>query len=277
MSDKAFALRDSAPTQPETDGDGRHSSGNRGKGHHETDEKDLLPYARHCEDRFRDAMVGPSGPQLEMRVLRPTQRSNDEIVADVAACVRAGGTVIFPTETVYGIGCDPDNVTAVAAIYRAKARGNDKPLALHVTDASQAAPFVARWSPLARSAIDAFWPGPVAIIVDRNPRRAQRAACSLATISLRCPDDALCQAILNATGPLAATSANVSGAPAFFGEDSGESDLPPADLAVLAGQTKLRAESTIVDCTSDAPVVLREGAVPAGVILSRLGTLRTAR
>jgi L-threonylcarbamoyladenylate synthase len=209
-----------------------------------------------------------------MRILRPTQRSTEAIVADVAACVRAGGTVIFPTETVYGIGCDPDNDTAVDAIYAAKARSERKPLALHVTSLAQAAPFVARFTELAQMLIDAFWPGPLAIVVEREPTRARRAACSFPTISLRCPDDELCQAILAGSGPLAATSANRSGAPAYAGDPGREGDLPQADLAVLAGLTKLCQESTIVDCTRETPLILREGAIASGVIAARMGTSR---
>jgi L-threonylcarbamoyladenylate synthase len=211
-----------------------------------------------------------------MRILRPTQRSTEEIVADVAACVRASGTVIFPTETVYGIGCDPDDEAAVAAIFAAKARSAEKPLALHVTGIEQAQPYVAHVGRLARAAIDAFWPGPLAIIVERNPARFERAACSRATISLRCPDDDLCQAILRGAGPLAATSANRSGAPAFLGDEAHCASLPRADLAVLAGRTTLGMESTIVDFTSADPVVLREGAIPSSTIARELGTLRDA-
>jgi L-threonylcarbamoyladenylate synthase len=209
-----------------------------------------------------------------MRFLRPTQRSTDAIVADVAACVRAGGTVIFPTETVYGIGCDPDNDDAVDAIFTAKARSARKPLALHVTSVAQASPFVSRLTDLARALIDGFWPGPLAIIVERNPSRAERAACSFPTISLRCPDEALCQAILAAAGPLAATSANRSGAPAYRGEPGREGDLPQAEIAVLAGQTSLGRESTIVDCTRETPVIVREGAIAPDAILACLGTSR---
>jgi len=197
-------------------------------------------------------------------------------VADVAACLRAGGTVIFPTETVYGIGCDPDNDAAVAAIFAAKARSLEKPLALHVTGIDQANPYVVHISDLAREAMAAFWPGPLAIIVERNPSRFQRAACSLGSISLRCPQDDLCQAILRGAGPLAATSANRSGAPAFVGDETHIPLLPQADLVVLAGPTTLGKESTVVDFTRTDPVVLREGAIAAATIQRELGTLRDA-
>lgn len=189
---------------------------------------------------------------------------------EVAACVRAGGTVIFPTETVYGIGCDPDNAAAIDAIFAAKGRSADKPLALHVADAEQAAPFVAGYGASARAAVQALWPGPVAIIVRRDPRRYERASCGLATISLRCPDHELCRSLLRACGPLAATSANRSGASAYTGGDVALNDLPQASMAVLAGPTAYAMESTILDCTDDAVRVVREGAVPFSLIRQKL-------
>jgi len=207
-----------------------------------------------------------------MRVIRAAQRSDDELVREVAACVHSGGTVIFPTETVYGIGCDPEDAAAIDAIFRAKRRSHDKPLALHIADATQAAPFVAELTNCARVAMRRLWPGPVAIIVRRRAGRYERAACGLDTISLRCPDHALCRAMLRATGPLAATSANVSGHAAFAGESDAIGDLPQATLALLAGPSTLQAESTILDCTGDEAKVVRAGVLSSVVIAEKLGT-----
>jgi L-threonylcarbamoyladenylate synthase len=207
-----------------------------------------------------------------VRLIYASQLSMERVVREVADCVGAGGTVIFPTETVYGIGCAPEDKSAVAAIFSAKGRSAAKPLALHIARVQQADQYVARLTACARSAMERLWPGPVAIVVERNPRRYEHAACGLATISLRCPDDELCRSILTATGPLAATSANRSGARAYDGTSADTSMLPDATLAVLAGPTARRRESTVVDCTGDAPVVLREGAVPAAQILEALGT-----
>ena len=206
-----------------------------------------------------------------MRLIDASQFPMERVVREVADCVRASGTVIFPTETVYGIGCAPEDATAIAAIFAAKGRSAEKPLALHVAGESQVQPYIAKLTACARLAMQRLWPGPVAIIVERNPARYERAACGLATISLRCPDEELCRAILAHAGPLAATSANRSGAPAYAGT-SDACALPEATLAVLAGPTKLRCESTIVDCTGDVPKVVREGAVSRAQIVQALGT-----
>ncbi|MDQ6767799.1 MAG: L-threonylcarbamoyladenylate synthase [Candidatus Eremiobacteraeota bacterium] len=192
---------------------------------------------------------------------------------EVAACVRAGGTVVFPTDTVYGIGCDPDNEVAIDSIYEAKRRSAKKPLALHVAQQSAAQPFVADLTDCAQLAMQRLWPGPVAIVVRRRAERYARAACGLGTISLRCPNHDLCRALLRATGPLAATSANVSGSAAFTGDAEDHlRDLPDATLAVLAGPTPWRQESTILDCTGDTVAIIREGAMSAAAILEKLGT-----
>jgi len=207
-----------------------------------------------------------------MRLIEAAELPVEHVVREVADCVRSGGTVIFRTETVYGIGCAPENDDAIDAIFSAKDRSANKPLALHIADEKQAGPYVAEFSECALTAMTRLWPGPVAIVVKRDPARYLHAACGLATISLRCPDDELCRALLWGAGPLAATSANRSGAPSFDGTSADLSALPDASLAVLAGPTALRHESTIIECTGEHPTILREGVVPMAQILQRLGT-----
>jgi len=202
-----------------------------------------------------------------MRVVRERGIPGDAVLAEAAACVTAGGTLIFPTETVYGIGCAPDDVRAVEAIFRAKQRPADKPLAIHLAYPEQAPMFAHTLTPSARRIIERLWPGPVAIVVERAPGVAAAAALHGSTISLRCPDDAACAAILRATGPLAATSANISDRPAFTGEED-EALLPDATLAIITGPTRLRQESTVVDCTGERARILRHGAVDDATIAS---------
>jgi L-threonylcarbamoyladenylate synthase len=203
-----------------------------------------------------------------MRVVRATGVPDGATLNDAAACIAGGGTLIFPTETVYGIGCAPDNADAVGAIFRAKRRPADKPLAIHVAWPEQAAQFARVLTPSARRIIERLWPGPVAIVVERAPDIARAAALGGPTISLRCPDDAACAAILRATGPLAATSANISDQPAFDGEQAELDTLPDATLAIITGPTRLRQESTVVDCTGDMPRILRLGVVDEATIAS---------
>ena len=178
--------------------------------------------------------------------------------------------MIFPTETVYGIGCDPGNAQAVAALFAAKQRPWDKPLAIHLAAPAQAARDAARIGPAAQRIIERFWPGPVAVIVDRRPAVAQPAALGGATISLRCPSDRACAAILRATGPLAATSANISGRAPFCGAEHEIGALPPASLALITGRILAGKESTVLDCSGGSVKLVREGALPAAAVWAAL-------
>jgi L-threonylcarbamoyladenylate synthase len=201
-----------------------------------------------------------------MRVAAAQGVPDAATLLDAAACIAAGGTLIFPTETVYGIGCDPNNANAVADIFRIKRRPADKPLAIHLANPEQAPRFARELTRCAQNIIEKLWPGPVAIVVARAPDQAIAAALGGSTISLRCPADVSCAAILRATGPLAATSANISGTTPFDGEEASVASLPAATLAIITGPTRLRQESTIVDCTADSPRILRLGAVDADTI-----------
>lgn len=195
---------------------------------------------------------------------------DDATLAEAAACIATGGTLIFPTDTVYGIGCDPDDASAIEAIFTAKRRPLTKPLAIHLDRPELAAGYAERLTPAARKIIEHFWPGAVTIIVERKKDRVEAAALGGSTIALRCPDAQVCRAILSATGPLAATSANISGAPAYAGEDGNLASLPDATLAIIAGPTKERRESTVLDCSADVVRVVRAGVLSPAKIEAAL-------
>ena len=201
-----------------------------------------------------------------MRIVRRSGIPDSATLRDAADCIASGGTLIFPTETVYGIGCDPDNARAVDAVFLAKRRPVDKPLAIHVASSADAERFASSLTGAARRIMRSLWPGPVAIIVKRSPLRAAPAALGGDTISLRCPSDPSCNAILRATGPIAATSANISGNPPFTGDEASIASLPHASMAIITGPTELRQESTVVDCTTEAPRIVRSGAVDRAAI-----------
>jgi L-threonylcarbamoyladenylate synthase len=206
----------------------------------------------------------------ESGVRRFTGVPSAALLEEAARCVHAGGTLIFPTDTVYGIGCAPDDAQAVAAVFAAKRRPHDRPLALHVARVADVLHFLTELSPAVQMLMDRFWPGPLTIIVRRAPHAIAAAALGGATIGLRCPDDDACRAILTATGPLAATSANISGESAYDGSDDDVERLPEATLALLKGPTSLRRESTILDCTGAMPKILRSGALRADTLRAAL-------
>lgn len=191
------------------------------------------------------------------------------VVEEVADVVLHGGTVIFPTDTVYGIGCDPYDLVAIARVYGAKERPANKPLTLHLASPAEFSEY-ARDNRDALAAGRRLFPGPVTIIIPKPAFIDQDVTAGLPTLGFRVPDDPLCSAILERCGPFAATSANISGAQAYYGAGDWEA-LPPADLLVENGPTRYMRESTIIDMTGPQPVVLREGVVSLERLTELLG------
>lgn len=202
------------------------------------------------------------------RRLVASQTPIDEILEEVAHAIEAGGTVIFPTDTVYGIGADPAREDAVLRIFEAKQRPRDKALALHFGAVSEALEYVS--DPASAAVVRRLLPGPVTVIVSRPSFVADFVTAGLPTVGLRVPDHPLCSAILERCGPLAGTSANRSGLPAYAGEGGGGA-LPEADVFVDAGPTPHRGESTIVDVSGGRPKLVREGVVSVRDIEAKIG------
>ncbi|RYF42020.1 MAG: threonylcarbamoyl-AMP synthase [Comamonadaceae bacterium] len=207
---------------------------------------------------------------------------NGQSAADVAQAAQLladGELVAFPTETVYGLGADAGNDAAVAKIFAAKGRPSDHPLIVHVADAAAVAPFAADGVPaFAQRLIDALWPGPLTLILPRRHGVGAAAAGGQASIGLRCPSHPVAQALLRACAQatpavhgLAGPSANQFGrvSPTTAAHVQAEFD---ASLAVLdGGPCEVGIESTIVDCTRQAPVLLRPGVLTRAQIEAACG------
>jgi L-threonylcarbamoyladenylate synthase len=192
-------------------------------------------------------------------VIDARKETHARVVEEVSSVVLHGGTVIFPTDTVYGIGCDPYDITAIARIYGAKERPANKPLTLHLGSVSEFLEYAHDYRDVV-AAGRRLLPGPMTIILPKPAFIDRDVTAGLQTLGFRVPDDSLCSAILERCGPLAATSANLSGSQAYHGGGDWDA-LPPADLLVENGPTKYRRESTIIDMSGSQPVVLREGVV----------------
>lgn len=179
------------------------------------------------------------------------------------ALIRDGRLVAFPTETVYGLGADAGDVDAVARIFEAKGRPVDNPLIVHVSDRSQIEPLVAVVPSFATDLMDAFFPGPLTLVLPRSARVPDEVTAGLETVAIRMPDQPVARAFLRAAGqPVAAPSANRSGRPSPTTWQAVEQDLGGRIDAILKGDpTRVGLESTVVDCTGDAPVVLRHGSI----------------
>ena len=185
----------------------------------------------------------------------------------VAACadiIRAGGIIAFPTETVYGLGADANNDAAVAKIFAAKGRPADHPLIVHVASAAAVPQFAAQVPAFAQKLIDAFWPGPLTVILPRREGVAIASSGGQNSIGLRCPSHPVALELLQAcaaTGVhgLAAPSANKFGKVSPTTAQHVRDEFADAVPVLDGGACKVGIESTIIDCTRGAPVLLRPG------------------
>lgn len=201
-------------------------------------------------------------PETGFRTLFSTPDA--EALAAAGQLIRDGALVAFPTETVYGLGADASNATAVARIFAAKGRPHFNPLIVHVQDRHRAAQFGVFSEPATRLAAR-FWPGPLTIVVMRQPDTtiAELVSAGLPTLALRVPDHPVAQALLAAAGrPLAAPSANRSGHVSATSARHVADDLAGRVALILdGGATAHGLESTVVDATGDDLVLLRPGAI----------------
>lgn len=198
-------------------------------------------------------------------------------VARAAEILRDGGLVVFPTETVYGLGCDATNPAAVARLYAAKGRPRFNPLIAHVLGLEEAETH-AHLPDAARALAEKFWPGPLTIVAERRETSnvAELACAGLSTIALRAPSHELARALLSAFArPIAAPSANRSGRVSATSARHASEDLGAAvDLVLDGGASPIGLESSIVGFEDGAPVLLRPGAIARADIESIAGPLR---
>src|SRR3984893_501773 len=197
-------------------------------------------------------------------------------IASAAALLRAGRLVAFPTETVYGIGGDATNDHAVAAIFAAKSRPRFNPLIVHIRDLAEAERLAVFNSP-ARHAAARFWPGPLTLVLPRQPSAGVSllASAGLDTVAVRVPAHPVAQALLREAGrPIAAPSATRSGRVSpteavHVAEDIGD------DVAMIldGGSTPLGLESTVMDLSGEAPALLRPGAGTLEALTELLGPI----
>jgi L-threonylcarbamoyladenylate synthase len=186
--------------------------------------------------------------------------------------IARGGVIVLPTDTVYGVGCDPFNNSAVEALFAVKRRGRDLPLPVLVHGWRQAIALVEDFTEQARTLVAAWWPGPLTIVLREAAGIGWDLGNSRGTVAVRMPKQSFALALIRRTGPLAVTSANRSGEPtpgtvAGIVEQLGDE----VDLFFDAGPADGGPASTIVDLTGPQPRLLRAGAIPAEEIERTLG------
>ncbi|MCD7820183.1 MAG: threonylcarbamoyl-AMP synthase [Lachnospiraceae bacterium] len=187
--------------------------------------------------------------------------------------LRTGGLVAFPTETVYGLGANALDADASAKIYRAKGRPSDNPLIVHIADWAAIESITEELPPQAKMLSDAFWPGPLTMVLRKSTLVPYATTGGLDTVAVRMPDHAIAQALIRAGGGyIAAPSANTSGRPSPTTAQHVEEDLDGViDMIIDGGQVSIGLESTIVDLTEGRPVILRPGFISQEMLRQVVG------
>lgn len=209
-------------------------------------------------------------PRLTLRLVVDAATPDPAVIARAARVLVEGGLVVFPTETVYGLGAHALDAAAVAGIFAAKERPTTDPLIVHLASAADL-PRVAASVPASAAALAAaFWPGPLTLIVPRHADVPPEVTAGLANVAVRVPAHAVAHALLAAAGvPVAAPSANRFSRPSPTTAAHVLTDLDTrVDVVVDGGPTDIGVESTIVDCTVSPPLVRRAGGVPLEALVA---------
>ena len=210
---------------------------------------------------------------METRVLKPTA----DTIAEAAEMLGRGELVAFPTETVYGLGANALDPEAVPKIYQAKGRPSDNPLIVHVGSFEAVEP-LCYMDERARKLMEAFWPGPLTLLLPKKPVIPAVTNAGLASVAIRMPSHQVALALLRACGvPVAAPSANTSGRPSPTTAQHVLNDLRGrVGLILDGGPCDVGLESTVLDLTAKVPTIVRPGGVTAEMLLAALPEVNVA-
>ena len=195
--------------------------------------------------------------------------THPEAIALACEVIRSGGLIAFPTDTLYGLGCDPHLPTALQQIYAAKGRSASKAIPVLISRADQLESLVSRLPEQATRLMERWWPGALTLVLPKNPDLPPDLT-PYPGLAVRMPDHPVALSLLDQTGPLAVTSANLSDhenpqdAQGVLAQLDGVVDLVLDGGSLLGGQA-----STIIDCMASEPKLLREGPIPFSAILER--------
>lgn len=201
------------------------------------------------------------------------EHPDQEKINGAGEVLKQGGLVAFPTETVYGLGGDGLNAGSSEKIYAAKGRPSDNPLIIHIADMESLAGIVREVPEKAVKLAEEYWPGPLTMIFQKNDRVPYETTGGLDSVAVRMPSHPVAKALIQAGGGyIAAPSANTSGRPSPTRSEHVEEDLSgKIDMILDGGEVEIGLESTIVDFTSETPVILRPGYISEEMIRQVIG------
>lgn len=211
---------------------------------------------------------------MDTRVVRINEQYiDDTLIREAGGIIKAGGLVAFPTETVYGLGGDALNPASSKKIYKAKGRPSDNPLIVHIARMESLPVIVEKVPEAAKKLAAAFWPGPLTMILKKSEAVPRETTGGLDTVAVRMPSHPTAAALIEASGGyVAAPSANRSGRPSPTVAEYVVEDLDGRIEMILdGGDVELGLESTIVDLTTEPPVILRPGFVTEEALVGVLG------
>lgn len=197
--------------------------------------------------------------------------ASSKAILQALEILNRGGLVAFPTDTVYGVGSLVFDGTAVESIYAAKDRPVEKAIPVLIADAADMEKVGTDIPAIAHQLAARFWPGPLTCIIPKQPTLPE-AVSATSTVGVRIPDHEVARALLRAAGPMAVTSANISGQPSPSTAEEVFTQLGGRiDLIIDGGRTPGGVPSTVVDCTESGLKILREGPISLAEIKSKLG------
>lgn len=199
------------------------------------------------------------------------------MIGEAARVIREGGLAAFPTETVYGLGADALNPEAARKIYAAKGRPSDNPLIVHIAEMEHLSEIAKDVPDQAKKLAEAFWPGPLTMIVNKNEKVPDETTGGMQTVAVRMPNHPVALELIRKSGCLiAAPSANTSGRPSPTLAEHVAEDLDGKVPVILdAGEVGIGIESTIIDLTEAIPMILRPGYVTKRMLEEVIGPVRT--
>lgn len=211
---------------------------------------------------------------MQTNILTPDEK-DIQIAGKILA---GGGLVAFPTETVYGLGADALNDEAVKNIYAAKGRPSDNPLIVHIAEKDDIKPLVKEVTPKAKALMDAFFPGPLTIILPKSDKIGKTVSGGLDTVAVRMPINKTAHALIKASGcPIAAPSANTSGLPSPTRAKYVIDDMMgKIDAIIDGGDCEYGVESTVITLATEVPTLLRPGAITKEMLESVIGEVYVA-
>ncbi|MEK6784837.1 MAG: L-threonylcarbamoyladenylate synthase [Nitrospirota bacterium] len=202
--------------------------------------------------------------------------SDAESIRRAGRIITSGGLVAFPTETVYGLGCDAMNAEAAAKVFEAKQRPQFDPLIVHIADLTQLEMVIASLPAVGQRLIDAFWPGPLTLVLPKQPAIPDLITAGLSTVAVRMPNHPVAQSLIREAGtPIAAPSANLFGYVSPTTAQHVAAGLGnTVDLILDDGPCPIGVESTIVSLAGSQPELLRPGSITIEQLSSIVGSIR---